>query len=85
MGSEFLQPFFVFHSEAMFFIEDEEAQVLEQYILTQQSMGADCDVDLSIRKRPEAVLQVTSRDQPAEQSQFDWIAAETLRERLEML
>ena len=45
--AKLLQPFFVAHTETLFFIDHQQAEVLELQVLREQAMRADQDVDLS--------------------------------------
>ncbi len=42
-----LQALFVAHAEALFFIDDQQSKIGELYVLGQQAVSADEDVDLS--------------------------------------
>ena len=42
-----LEAFLVAHAEALFFIDDEQAEVLELDVFGKQAVGADEDVDLA--------------------------------------
>ena len=45
--AQLLQPLLVAHAEALLFIDDEQAEVLEFDVLGKQAMGADEDIDLA--------------------------------------
>ena len=45
--AELLEALFVAHAEALLFIDDEQAEVLELDVFGQQAVGADQDVDLA--------------------------------------
>ena len=44
-GAEFFEAFFVFDAEALFFVDDEEAEVFEVDVLAEESVGTDDAVD----------------------------------------
>ncbi len=46
-GAHLLEAFFVADAEALFFIDDEEAEILELELLGEDGVGADEDVDLA--------------------------------------
>ena len=43
------EQFFDFDAESLFFVDDQQTQVLEFDILTDQAVGADADIDGPIR------------------------------------
>ena len=45
--AKLLQPLFVAHAEALFFVDDHEAEVVELHVLREQAMRADHDVDFA--------------------------------------
>ena len=47
-GAEGFQRFFLTHSKAMFFIDDDQTETLELHVLLQQPVRADQDVDLAL-------------------------------------
>ena len=49
-GAHLLEAFLVADAEALFFIDDEQAEVLELEVLREQAVGADEDVDLALRR-----------------------------------
>ena len=42
-----LQRFLLAHAEALFFVDDHQAEILEAHVVLQQAMRADDDVDLA--------------------------------------
>ena len=56
VGAQRLQRFLLAHAEALFLVDDDQAQVLEAHVALQQAMGADDHVDLAFgelaRARP---------------------------------
>jgi hypothetical protein len=46
LGAQRLQRLLLAHAEALFLVDDDQAQVLELHVVLQQAVGADDDVDL---------------------------------------
>ena len=54
------------HAEALLLVDDEQPQILEHQILRQQAMGADEQVDLSLRRPLQNVLGLLGGAEPAQ-------------------
>ena len=52
LRAQLLDALLVRDAEALLFVDDEQAQVLEVHVLRQQAVGADDDVDLAVLERP---------------------------------
>ncbi len=48
LGAQFLQCFLVAHAEAVFLVDDDEAEILELHVRLQQPVRADHHVDLAV-------------------------------------
>ena len=47
-GAHLFEAFFVADAEALLFVDDEEAEVLELQVFREDAVGADEDVDLAL-------------------------------------
>src|SRR4051794_13476000 len=62
-----LEPLFVADAEALFFVDDEQAEIVEDYVLRQKAMRADEHVDLSGGEIFENSFHFFGRANPADQ------------------
>ena len=53
VGAQILQPLLVGDAEALFLIDDDEAELVEFHRLRQHRVGADDDLDTLLRHRPD--------------------------------
>src|SRR5215467_11137697 len=82
---ELLQAFFVLDTEALFFIDDHKAQVLEIDVLRKQPMRADGDIDFAFGYVGDGLLQLLWGTKAAQHFNAYGEGLEATLERLEVL
>ena len=85
LPAQLLDLLLVRHAEALFLVDDEQAQVAELHVLRQQPVGSDDDVQLSRGEVGERFLLLLLRAEPADHVDADREAAEALAQRLLVL
>ena len=58
VGPQLLQPFLVLDAEALFLVDDHQAELLELHRFRQDRMGADHDVHRAVWPAPRAFLRL---------------------------
>ena len=85
VGLQGLQPFLVGDAEALFLINNDEAEPLEVYALGQQRMGADNDIDGAVGEASLDRLRLLVGDEARKAADIDREAAEAFLELHMML
>ena len=78
VGLELFQPFLVNDAEALFFVDDDQAEVLELDRFGDHRMGADDDVDMTARQSVARLLRFARGDQTRQAADIDRETFETL-------
>ena len=81
----FLETFLVQHAEALFFVDDDEAEVFESNVFAEQAVGTDDDVDAAVAQTGERLLLLLRRAEAAEQADGHRIVRHAFAQRLPML
>ena len=84
-GAHGFEAFLVLHAEALFLVDDHQAEVLEGHVALQEAVGADEDVHLSRRGRGKDDLLLRPGTEAAEHLDRDGVAGHALAEGVEML
>src|SRR5436309_541153 len=82
---EFLEFFFVQNAEALFFVDHDQAKILEYDVAGNEAMRADDDVDAALAKKLEDFALLTWRSKPAEHFNPHRVIEHTLAKNLEVL
>ena len=80
-----LQPLFVAHAEALLFVDDEQAEILELDVFGEEAMGADEDVDFAGLDLFEDDLLLFRRAEARDHFDVDGELREALLEGFEVL
>jgi hypothetical protein len=75
LGAQLLDPFLVSNAKALFFVDHEQPEALEVYILRQQPVGSHDDVDFALLEAPRDFLLLLFRLKARKRPDRDWIAA----------
>ena len=84
-GPERFEPFFILDPEALFLIDDHQAEILERHILLQQSVRTDNDVDIPFFKPLQNFLLLSGAAETGEHLDGNRIIFEPFMERFIML
>ncbi len=85
VGPQFLQAFFVAHPEALFFIDDQQTQIVKAHRFGQHRMGAHNDVHSSTRQTVAGFFRLGRAHKARKGADFQGKAPEPFFERLGML
>ena len=77
--------FFLPHTEAVFFVDDDQPQLLELDVALQQLVRADDDIDLAFAEPGEGFIDLLLRTEARQLADFDWPVGETVGEGIEVL
>ena len=82
---QLLEAFLVLHPEPLFLINHEEAQIAKLYVLLQEAMGADDDIQGPVRESTQARFLLSRVLKATEHPHLDREGREPLRKGLKML
>ena len=85
LGAQVLQRLFLAHAEAVFLVDDHQAQIAELHVLGQQLVGADDDVDLAALDAFQGVACGLGRSEAGQFGHVQRKAGEAVVEGLEVL
>src|SRR5512141_242500 len=77
---EMLEPLLVLDAEAMLFVDDDEAEVVELHILAEKAVSSDHDVDLSAGEIGNHFLLLLRRLEAAHRADLDRKISEAVTE-----
>ncbi len=83
--AQLLQALLVLHAEALFLVDDEQAEIIELDRFRQQGMGANDDIHPARFHTVTGFRRLFARDQPGELFHFQRPAGKPLREGVVML
>ncbi len=83
--AQLFEPFLVQDAEALLFVDDDQAQILEYNVALQEAMGADDDVHRAGRQVPDHAGLLAPGAKAREQFDADRIIGHALAEGVEML
>ncbi len=85
VGSHLLQPLFVTDTKALFFVDDQQAKVLELQVLREDAMRSDEDIDFAVGHTLEDHLLLLRGTEPGDHLDVDGEVGETALEGFEVL
>ena len=81
----FFQPFLVQYAKALFLVDHDESEILEEDIFAEQAVGADHDVDTAIAQSGQGLFLLSGRAKAAEQSHGDGVVGHPFAQGLPVL
>ncbi len=85
LAAHLLEPFLVRHAEPLLFVDDDEAEVLEPYVLLEQPVRPDDDVDGAVGEPLHDLALLAFRPEAAQHLDANGKRREPARKRLEVL
>ena len=82
---ELLHQLLVLHAEALLLVDDQQAEVLEVHVSTEQAVGSDHAVDVAGLDAGDDVAGLGRRQEPAQRLDADGVAGEAIGERVAVL
>ena len=84
-GAQALEFFLVHHAEALLFVNDDEAEILEGDVFLHDAVRADDDVHRATRQILDGFLLLALGAETGEQFQTDWVIGHAFAEIIVVL
>ncbi len=85
VGAQLLDALLVLHPEALFLVDDQQAEILELELLGEQPVGADHAVDLAARQAVHHLARLCRREEAGQHLDPDRVAGEAVGEGVAVL